>query len=366
MALKLAPNMAFVSYRTISSKFVTVICLLMAITTIQALPGRRRPHNNVNMTFMDICSKMDTVTAQVRCFARRGAVLAVNTCQDAFFQEKWNCPESSLVPMLKDTTNMPQAAFMKALTSAMVAYEIAQGCYYGYTKLNCYCPVVAGKSEKGVNNAFECAQVMGSGVSGAKLYLDTDHIAELLHPFNKIYPSGGAIHSTQEQVRFHNNRKGREVFKRMARVKCTCHGLSGACNLKTCVRTPARPAAIARELRRMYDNARFMQPQQARNLRHVRPAPTQLLYTAHPPSMCQPLPDLGFPGIQNRQCTMPFSNPVAFTLLPKPGACSALCCGRNILSKDVSVVYKSVCDFKWDTGRKCVKSRMTSAFYYCV
>ena len=108
---------------------------------------------------------------------------------------------------------MPQAAFMKALTSAMVAYEIAQGCYYGYTKLNCYCPVVAGKSEKGVNNAFECAQVMGSGVSGAKLYLDTDHIAELLQPFNKIYPSGWAIHSTQEQVRFHNNRKGREVRK---------------------------------------------------------------------------------------------------------------------------------------------------------
>ena len=125
-------------------------------------------------------------------------------------------------------------------------------------------------------------------------------------------------------------------------TQCKCHGISGACHLKTCVRKLPDFRDIGSFLLRKYDSAvkvmadnKGMQllPKELSLKHHT---PTDLVYTDDSPDFCVPNPALGSLGTSGRRC-VPGDD--------KLSSCSILCCDKG--EEKTFVIMKEHCNCRF-------------------
>ncbi|XP_052737383.1 protein Wnt-11b-like [Bicyclus anynana] len=152
-----------------------------------------------------------------------------------------------------------------------------------------------------------------------------------------------------------NSRFGRKVVSQGMRTKCTCHGVSGSCSVRTCWRalTPlARAAeALAHEAARAAPLAPRTPPRRHRRTK------TRLRYVTPSPDYCEPDPAAGSLGTHGRKCNA--------TLGGAAGGCGRLCCGRGRRAVRSARLERCRCRYHWCCRVDCQLCRVTSEDHYC-
>ncbi|XP_045503585.1 protein Wnt-11-like [Colias croceus] len=149
-----------------------------------------------------------------------------------------------------------------------------------------------------------------------------------------------------------NGRFGRKVISSGMRTKCTCHGVSGSCSVRTCWRSLAPLQRAAAELAR---EAARAGPLRARR-RAARPKP-RLRYVTPSPDYCEPDHAAGSLGTHGRKCNA--------SLGSAAGGCGRLCCGRGRRALRHSRLERCRCRYHWCCRVDCQLCRVTSEEHYC-
>lgn len=116
-------------------------------------------------------------------------------------------------------------------------------------------------------------------------------------------------------------------------LECTCHGVSGACNLKTCRNSLPSFYRVGDYLQQQYHGAIFVTLDQVRNLLTPRNVgvkehtPKDLVYLEESPDYCEVNVKEGTLGVAGRRCNK---------TSPGPDGCSVMCCGMGHRSKKVN------------------------------
>lgn len=147
-------------------------------------------------------------------------------------------------------------------------------------------------------------------------------------------------------------------------LNCICHGVSGACLVKTCWITLASFSTIGSNLQDKYHNGVLVAVNQKDNELVVadgkylsRPARDDLVFLEESPDYCVPNSETGSLGTTGRVCL----NKTA----PGHGTCETLCCGRGFSTIQVTEEYKCRCKFNWCCDVKCKTCKRTVEKHVC-
>ncbi|XP_022118387.2 protein Wnt-11-like [Pieris rapae] len=149
-----------------------------------------------------------------------------------------------------------------------------------------------------------------------------------------------------------NVRFGRKTVSNSMRTKCTCHGVSGSCSVRTCWRSLAPLQRTASELAREAARAGPL-----RATRRAARAKPRLRYVTPSPDYCEPDTAAGSLGTHGRQCNI--------SLGTGPGGCGRLCCGRGRKALRHSRLERCHCRYHWCCRVDCQLCRVTSEEHYC-
>ncbi|XP_041973986.1 protein Wnt-11b-like [Aricia agestis] len=148
-----------------------------------------------------------------------------------------------------------------------------------------------------------------------------------------------------------NSRFGRKVVSGGMRTKCTCHGVSGSCSVRTCWRSLAPLARAAAALAKEAARAAALRP---RRRTHAR---ARLRYVTPSPDYCEPDPAAGSLGTHGRKCNA--------SLGSAAGGCARLCCGRGRRAARQSRLERCHCRYHWCCRVDCQLCRVTSEDHFC-
>lgn len=145
-------------------------------------------------------------------------------------------------------------------------------------------------------------------------------------------------------------------------TQCKCHGISGACHLKTCVKKLPDFRDIGTFLLHKYDSAvkvmadnkgTSLLPKEQSFKRHT---PTDLVYTDDSPDFCVPNPIMGSLGTSGRRCA-PGDD--------KLNSCSILCCDKGEEKNFVIVKEHCNCRFQYCCDVHCEVCSKNITSYTC-
>ena len=147
-----------------------------------------------------------------------------------------------------------------------------------------------------------------------------------------------------------------------------CHGVSGACLVKTCWVTMASFGAVGSYLRDKYQNGvRVTVDQNGNELvvadgKHLsRPPRDDLVFLEESPDYCVPNSNTGSLGTAGRVCL----NFDKTATRPGQGSCGILCCRRGFNTVQIEEEYKCRCKFNWCCDVKCKNCRRTVDKHVC-
>ena len=155
---------------------------------------------------------------------------------------------------------------------------------------------------------------------------------------------------------------------------CKCHGVSGACTVKSCWQQMADLRTIGGFLRRKHDRAikvdfenGVMTHKAASALRRAAPRirKTDLVYLEPSPDYCRKNQSLGVGGTLGRQCrVVPRGQKVSKY---ERRSCQVLCtsCGLQVHQSQVQVRTKCNCKFIWCCEVKCQICNQRKNVYTC-
>ncbi|CAB3978975.1 Wnt-10a [Paramuricea clavata] len=261
----------------------------------------------LNAKQMKLCLKFPLqVAAAFRAYRE-----AVKECQYQFRDGRWNC--DSLVSMRGQTMQplvtkfmtrgFKEVAFVQALVAASVAKAVSLDCARGVMSS---CDKIGSKKRRSKKDYVNYNEAIAHGIYFSEKFLN----------------SGQSSHDVQGMVSRHNFRAGRLVFMNTLKTMCKCHGLSGACTAKTCVKTASGLRLIGNAVKTIFNNAKKVEPENQRREglklvlvdaptktensprfgkapKEVRETPTksELLYTENSPSFCERDDTLGTLGV---------------------------------------------------------------------
>ncbi|XP_063918129.1 protein Wnt-10a-like isoform X2 [Zophobas morio] len=321
-------------------------------TLCQTTPGLRRPQ-------VELCRRLPDVTGA----ALQGLQVAVKECQHQFRHHRWNC--SSLATRAKNPytsaifqKGFRETAFAYAISTAGVVLSVAKACSQGSLK-NCSCDTHKYKMKvaEDLNSAWKmggCSHNLHYGIRFSKKFLDSRE-------------SGADIHS---EINLHNNHVGRMVVAENMQKKCKCHGVSGACEFKTCWRAVPDIRVVGRALKEKFRQAVLVyqsnlvnrdlqknkpnqkkrkqrtrlkqwtpyKPKRKRGLRN------DLLFYETSPNFCDSDRTFDVPGTSGRYCNRTHTG---------EGSCSSLCCGRGYNMIKQRRTQACNCRFHWCCDVEC-------------
>ena len=141
-----------------------------------------------------------------------------------------------------------------------------------------------------------------------------------------------------------------------------CHGVSGACLVKTCWVTMASFGVVGSYLRDKYQNCILVSVDQNGDElvltegKHLsRPARDDLVFLEESPDYCVPNSNTGSLGTAGRVCL----NLDETMTRTGSGNCGTLCCGRGFHAIQMEEAYKCRCKFHWCCDVKCKTCKRT-------
>lgn len=165
-------------------------------------------------------------------------------------------------------------------------------------------------------------------------------------------------------VNLHNFETGRKVIERNMKKQCKCHGMSGACEIKTCWKSMPPFPTIGTKLKEKYDAAvqviiegkmnRKRLVAQNRALSNL--SKNELVYVRNGPKFCKPIQQLASFGTKDRIC-----NKTSRGI----DSCDLLCCGRPYVTQLEVVTYKCNCTFKWCCSVNCKECKKIQEVTRC-
>lgn len=150
-----------------------------------------------------------------------------------------------------------------------------------------------------------------------------------------------------------NGRFGRKAISGGMRTKCTCHGVSGSCSVRTCWRSLPPLGRVAAALAEEAQRAGPLRPRR-HAARHAKP---RLRYVTPSPDYCEPDPAAGSLGTHGRKCNA--------SLGSSGGGCGRLCCGRGRRAVRSSRLERCHCRYHWCCRVDCQLCRLTTEEHYC-
>ncbi|CAG9108225.1 unnamed protein product [Plutella xylostella] len=150
-----------------------------------------------------------------------------------------------------------------------------------------------------------------------------------------------------------NSRFGRKAVSSGMRTKCTCHGVSGSCSVRTCWRSLPPLAKVGAALAAEAARAGPLRPRRHTG-RHVKP---RLRYVTPSPDYCERDPAAGSLGTHGRQCNA--------SLGGAAGGCGRLCCGRGRRAVRSTRLERCHCKAHWCCRVDCQLCRLTTEEHYC-
>ncbi|XP_030761419.1 protein Wnt-6 [Sitophilus oryzae] len=273
-----------------------------------------------------------------------GVNLALTQCQYQFRYRRWNCTNSSRSikkVMSKDTR---ETGFVNAIIAAGITYQVTRACTKG-EQIGCSCNKRKKKNKKkkptevSPETDFKwdgCAENIDFGIKRSKDFLEGRH-KKKRSDMNTL-------------VKSHNYVAGRLAIKNYMRKECKCHGLSGSCALRTCIRKMPAFREVGDRLKERFDGAAKVIPGNDGQSfipegDTIKP-PTRfdLVYSEESPSFCLPDSSVGSFGTQGRECN---------ETSPGEEGCGILCCGRGFQVQTKEVEHSCNCEFVYCCNVTC-------------
>ncbi|XP_033745012.1 protein Wnt-2b-A-like [Pecten maximus] len=281
-----------------------------------------------------------------------GARMGVKECQSQFRYHRWNCStldrDASVFGkiMLKGTR---EASFVYSISSAGVVHAITRACSKGEL-IQCGCdPSKTGKSADRIGS-FEwggCSDNVRWGSYFSRMFIDARE---------------KKIKDSRALMNLHNNRAGRRAVKRFMKLECKCHGVSGACTVRTCWLAMQQFKRVGEYLKMKYNGATQVMINQegsgliVANRNYKRPTRKDLVYLEESPDYCFTDFGMGSFGTAGRTCNK--------TSMGTDG-CDIMCCGRGYDTKTAILVEKCECKFHWCCHVKCKECRRWVDIHTC-
>eukprot|EP00795_Rhopilema_esculentum_P016352 gene16352-7747_t len=234
-----------------------------------------------------------------------------------------------------------EAAFVYALSSAALTFTISKACFAGKIP-GCSCAnkpvfVQADKAHQIRQKDFRgCSDITGKGVKFSRHF----SLAEL-----KKKHARNPVSQQRQRIKKHNIKLGGQVVRDLLSVSCRCHGVTGNCQLKHCMKRLPTFQQVATKLVTLYDNALQIDTRQQRNGgKKLSGVKGLLLYIDSSPNYCNVNESLGTTGTTGREC-----------LLNGAGkqSCKQLCCGRGHKTQEIEIVENCKCRYVWCCYVKC-------------
>ncbi|XP_060593505.1 protein Wnt-2b-A-like isoform X1 [Ruditapes philippinarum] len=286
----------------------------------------------------------------------QGALEGVHECQHQFRKHRWNCStlerDASVFGKILLKVGTREAAFVYSISSAGVVYSITRACSLGHLS-TCACdPGKKGKSRDKKGQWFEwggCSDDVNYGRKFARTFIDAKERKNM---------------DARALMNLHNNRAGRQTVKKMRKLECKCHGISGSCAMKTCWRAMRDFRRVGTFLKKRYNGAvKVMMNQNAadselivanKNLK--KPTKFDLVYFDESPDYCTKDLGLGSFGTSGRECNK--------TSMDTDG-CDIMCCGRGFDTEVVQRVDQCECKFHWCCDVICQNCTKTVERHTC-
>ncbi|XP_002121451.2 protein Wnt-4 [Ciona intestinalis] len=295
------------------------------------------------------CLRQPTLMAIISDGIKSG----IRECQYQFRNSKWNCStypgppgRHAFHPILKARGR--EKAFVYAILSAAVSYEITRACSNGAMLSECGCAKINPHDRKRGGNFVwgGCTDDVKIGDEVSRSFLDGDIVT---------------AKTMKKQLRKHNSEAGRMVVTSNMRKVCKCHGITGSCAQTVCWRSMPTLRFISHRIKQRFDGSvqarirkGILRP---RNKKHKNPTALDLVY-AKPSqtNFCEPNLKRGSYGTRGRVCN---ESSIA------NDHCGIMCCDRGYHVETFMRPYGCNCVFEWCCQVKCQECRERVTLSYC-
>ncbi|KAL7070309.1 hypothetical protein ACQ4LE_010669 [Meloidogyne hapla] len=276
--------------------------------------------------------------------AYEGILDAMDECRQQMKFERWDCSHSGTVLHEPTITrhSLPESAYLWAISAAGVAWGIATACAQGWLD-ECKCINNIGELRSKTNQNRRISDWDWGGCSyGVQYGVVTSR--KLLTRTLNVHNGDQNNQQLLRKLEKHNLKVGRMAVRRTLTSSCTCHGVSGSCQQKTCWKKTADLKSIARHLAHKYRNAKVATflPNGQLNAHN-----SDLVYSEKGLNICSQ-----FHYDHQRKRSLPricsWRN-ATYT----EGDCSNLCCGKGYTVSHEVVPYKCQCKFIWCCRVEC-------------
>ncbi|CAG0887227.1 unnamed protein product [Darwinula stevensoni] len=283
----------------------------------------------------------------------RGAGIGVAECRFQFRHQRWNCStvatDASVFGKTILRRSSREAAFVYAISSAGVVYSVSRSCSKG-DLAHCRCDPRRTGKHRDTRGEFAwggCSDDVRFGSLFGRKFVDARE---------------KKVRDARALMNLHNNRAGRKAVRKHMQLECKCHGVSGACTVRTCWASVMDFRSIGSYLKRKYDAATLVtMDQSGRDLvaavgDHKPPTRGDLVYLEASPDYCLLDQQVGSLGTAGRECNR---------TSPGTDGCDILCCGRGYDTARVLVTKKCHCKFIWCCEVECQDCREWRDVYTC-
>ncbi|KAL4226413.1 Protein Wnt-2b [Mactra antiquata] len=286
----------------------------------------------------------------------QGALQGVQECQHQFRKHRWNCStlerDASVFGKILLKVGTREAAFVYSISSAGVVYSITRACSLGHLS-TCACdPSKTGRKRDVTGKYFEwggCSDDVNYGRKFARTFIDAKERKNT---------------DARALMNLHNNRAGREAVKKMRKLECKCHGISGSCAMRTCWRAMRDFRRVGTFLKNRYNGAVQVMINQnsgdseliVANKNLKKHTKFDLVYFDESPDYCTRNLQLGSFGTAGRECNN--------TSMDTDG-CDIMCCGRGYKTDVMQRVDKCECKFHWCCDVICKNCTRTVEIHTC-